>query len=139
MTLQSTSPIRTFLDFPDTFLIRVQNKGNVELIPYGAIEIKDMFGNTVAKGVINEGSLVALPESVRRFDVPITRQTRFIAPGIYKASINVHFGKEDKGVTAEESVSFVSQGSNINLLFLALPVLTILLWKRRRLKHPTKT
>ena len=105
------------------------NSGNVELTPYGAIEIKDMFGNTVAKGVINEGSLITLPESVRRFDVPITKQARFLAPGIYKTYINVHFGKADKNVS--ERVSFVSQGSVNLLLFALLIPAAILIWKRK--------
>lgn len=122
MSLQTVSPIRTLLGFPDTFLVRLQNSGNVELVPYGTIEIKDMFGNVVAKGIINEGSLITLPESVRRFDVPMKRQSRFITPGIYKANITVNFGKEDK--TFGESVSFVSQGS-INLLILGLIILAI--------------
>lgn len=120
ISLQSASPIRTFLGFPDTFLLRLQNKGNVELIPYGLIEIKDVFGNVVAKGIINEGSLITLPESIRRLDIPITRQTRFITPGIYKAEINIHFGKEDKSI--REQVFFISQGS-INLLLIGLIIL----------------
>lgn len=141
LSLQSAEALRTFFGFPDTFLLRLQNKGNVELIPYGAVEIKDVFGNTVAKGIINEGSLIVLPESVRRFDVPIHRFASFIAPGIYKADINVHFGsprgeagkKEDKNVA--ERVSFVSQGS-INLLpFVLLVPALALLWKKRRSKH----
>lgn len=116
-SLQSISPIRTFLGFPDTILIRLQNKGNVELTPYGLVEIKDMFGSVVAKGVINEGSLIALPESVRRFDVSMKRQARFIAPGIYKADITVRYGKEEKRLS--ERVSFVSMGS-INFLLVGL-------------------
>lgn len=120
ISLQSASPIRTLLGFPNTFLIRLQNKGNVELTPYGLIEIKDMFDNTVAKGIINEGSLITLPESIRRFDIPITRQSRFIVPDIYKAEINIHFGKEDKSI--REQVFFISQGS-INLLLIGLIIL----------------
>lgn len=131
MSLQTISPIRTLIGFPDKFLVRLQNKGNVELIPFGLIEIRDIFGNVVAKGLVNEGSLITLAESVRRFDVPINRQTRFIPPGIYKASINVHFGKENK--TLNQSVTFVSLGS-INGLFLGVVVIgTLLIWKRKHL------
>lgn len=129
ISLQSASPIRTFLGFPDTFLIRVQNKGNVELIPYGLIEIKDVFGNVVAKGIINEGSLITLPESIRRLDIPITRQTRFITPGIYKAEINIHFGKEGKNVSGQ--VTFVSWRSISPLPFVLLLPVAVFLWKRR--------
>lgn len=133
MSLQSATPIRTLPGFPDTFLLRLSNSGNVELIPFGAIEIKDMFGNVVAKGVINEGSLISLPESVRRFDVPITKLNRFIAPGIYKASINVRFGKEDK--TLNQSITFVSLGSVNPLLLLGLFVIAaVLIWKKKHLK-----
>lgn len=134
LSLQSAEALRTLLGFPDTFLLRLQNKGNVELIPYGAVEIKDMFGNTVAKGIINEGSLITLPESVRRFDIPLKRQTRFIAPGIYKAEINVHFGKQDQNVS--ERISFVSWGSINPLLLILLLGAGAFLWKRRK---PIKT
>lgn len=124
MSLQNVSPIRTFLGFPDTFLVRLANSGNVELVPFGVIEIKDMFGNVVAKGIINEGSLITLPESIRRFDVPITKLNAVIFPGIYTADINTHFGKENKVITS--SVSFVSQGS-INLLLFGLIILAALI------------
>lgn len=127
MVLQSVEPIRTILGFPDAFLLRLQNKGNVELTPHGLIEIRDMFGNIVAKGIVNEGSLIVLPESMRRFDVPLTNQSRFIAPGVYKANINIRFGlpagkagKNDKTIT--DSATFLSQGS-INLLLLGLIIL----------------
>lgn len=131
MSLQGVSPIRTFIGFPDKFLVRLQNQGNVELAPYGLVEIKDMFGNVVAKGIINEGSLITLPESIRRFDVPITKLNTIIFPGIYTADINIHFGKEDKSL--QDSVSFISQGS-INLLIVVLLVpVAVLLWKRKHL------
>lgn len=118
--LQSISPIRTLLGFPDTFLLRLQNRGNVELIPYGAVEIKDMFGNIVAKGIINEGSLFVLPESIRRFDVPIAKLSSLMLPGNYTAEVTIHYGKEEK--ILKSSVSFVSQGS-MNLLLIGLIIL----------------
>lgn len=137
LNLQSASPIRTFLDFPDTFLLRLQNTGNVELVPYGTIEIIDMFGNTVTKGIINEGSLITLPESVRRFDVPLIREAHFIAPGIYKAEINTHFGSS-RGETGKKvkklrgQVTFVSWGDISPLACILLLGATVLFWKRQK-------
>lgn len=124
LSFQSISPMRTLLGFPETFLIRLQNKGNVEVVPHGLVEIKGPFGKTAAKGIINEGSLITLPESIRRFDVPLVKTEAFIPPGVYTAQVNVHFGNEDKNITSQ--TTFVSQGS-INFLLVGLITLAVMI------------
>lgn len=99
--------------FPESFILKVENIGNVEINPHGVVEIKDVFNHTVAKGFINENSLLALPESIRRYDIPINNQQSYILPGLYHADMYIHFGKKD--TTLRKSITFFSQG-NINLI-----------------------
>lgn len=107
--IEKFAPIREWLDFPDSFVLRFNNTGDVDVVPYGLITIKDIFGRIVAKGIVNEGSLATLPESIRRYDVQILKQENFLIPGIYKAELTGHFGKKNKQFKA--AAAFFSQGS----------------------------
>lgn len=99
--------------FPESFVIKIENTGNVEINPHGLVEIKDIHNNTVASGVINESSLLTLPESIRRYDTKIKNQENYVFPGMYHADMYIHFGKKD--TTIRKSVTFFSQGT-INLI-----------------------
>lgn len=124
-------PQREFPEFPDQFIMRFQNTGNVETIPYGIVEIKDLFGRKVAKGIVNDGSLIALPESIRRYDVPIQRLVRFLPIGFYNATISVHFGKDNK--TLYSNSRFFSQGSiDFRLVLGGVIIISIVLFVIRR-------
>lgn len=130
--IERFSPERNLIDFPQQFILRFHNTGDTDVIPYGLVEIQDIFGRIVAKGIINEGSLIALPESIRRFDIPLREQTTFLFPGIYTARFTGHFGKTNKQMTA--TTTFFSQGT-IPLLPVGLSIVFIgLLVMRRRKK-----
>lgn len=96
-------------DFPSTMIIRFNNTGDTTLIPYGLITITDPFGNYVAKGIVNDGSYSSLPESIRRFEIPVTNINHFFWPGMYKATLTIHFGKQS--MQKKTTVAFFSQGS----------------------------
>lgn len=132
--ISSFSPIRDGLEFPDSFMLRFQNSGNVHVVPYGLIEVYDMFGNIVSKGVLNEGSLDALPESIRRYDVISKTDKKVLLPGFYTAKIAMHFGKQDKKLST--SIRFFSQGSfdliKLGLISLVLLIISAYLYKRSR-------
>ncbi len=123
-----------FWDFPNMMLMRFENSGNVDLTPFGLIEIKDIFGNTIAKGILNEGSFITLPESIRRYDIPVKPLSNFFLPGIYHAKITLHFGKSNKYIYKE--ASFFSQGSLDWILIIPATVAVLiavkLIFKRRK-------
>ncbi len=102
-------PTRDGIDYPSTYILRFENSGNVFVAPYGLIQIYDPLGNLVARGILNTNSLDALPESIRRYDTNITNYQKVLLPGFYTATLSMHFGKENKKLTA--SVKFFSQGS----------------------------
>lgn len=42
-----------------------QNDGNVHVVPYGRLEVKDIFGRILYKGVLNTSSAIVMPETRR--------------------------------------------------------------------------
>lgn len=112
------------IHFPESFIFRFQNTGNVDLTPYGTVTVTDMSGKTVAKGIVNEGSLITLPEAIRKYAVPVKMQTDFILPGKYKATLTLHFGKSN--TTISQNTTFIT-GGTLNLLNLILAAMGIIL------------
>jgi hypothetical protein len=51
--------------FPTSVRLTFSNEGNIHVVPHGTIEITDLFGRLVSKGIINDGSRIVLPESRR--------------------------------------------------------------------------
>ncbi len=56
-------------NYPTTVHLLFQNEGNIHMVPYGRIEIRDMFNRLLSKGTINVSSSRVLPESRRRISV----------------------------------------------------------------------
>lgn len=55
--------------YPSTAFLTLQNDGNTYLIPYGTVEIFDMFGRKIQKGTINTSSSRVFPQSIRQIPV----------------------------------------------------------------------
>lgn len=105
----SVKPVRDGLDFPNDFNLRFQNDGNVYVIPYGILKVTGPLGNEVAKGILNQDSLNALPESIRKYSVQTNSSSKILLPGIYKAHIDMHFGKSNQKINQDKK--FFSWGS----------------------------
>jgi len=133
---------RSFLDFPENFTLKFQNSGNVHVEPYGLLEITDFRGKVVATGILNEGSLTSLPESIRTYNIKLDSNSKILFPGIYKAKVTVNFGKSEQKL--EANTRFFSQGS-LNLLKISiflviiLGILFILRKKTKKNKKPDLT
>ena len=93
------------LNLPAKFIFRFQNTGNVDLTPYGTVEIQDRRGRTVAKGIVNEDSLITLPEAIRKYEVNVKPINSLILPGQYKAVLSLHYGKSNKGIKMTTTVT----------------------------------
>lgn len=119
----SLAPISQGLQFPESFTFRFQNTGNVDATPYGTLTIFDNYGHIITKGIVNEDSLITLPEAIRKYEVPLKKADKFILPGKYKAVLSIHYGKQNKKI--EFSTTFATQGS-INLIYLGLGFLAFL-------------
>lgn len=129
--ITSFLPFSQWLEFPDSFEVSFQNSGNVFVTPYGLVQVFDPTGKIVAKGVLNEGSLDVLPESIRGFDIPLSRLTKVLIPGLYKAKIDVHFGKTNQKLT--KVVSFFSYGSfDLKIVAVLIFILICVLYYNKR-------
>ena len=97
-------PQKTFYDArPEGFEIAFKNTGNVHLVPYGTIEIKNMFGKVVSTLPVD--AYFALPNSTRYRDV---EWTSGFSLGLYTASLSLNKG-------------YGNQYDNVNLSFWVLP------------------
>jgi hypothetical protein len=134
--ISSLEPLRDNFDYPDSFLLRFQNNSNVHVIPYGLLQIYDPLGTLIAKGVLNEDSLDALPESIRSYTIKTTTVEKILLPGFYKVILNIHYGKTNQKVS--QSITFFSQGSfnflKIGVGIIILVVILMIYRKRRKTK-----
>ncbi|MGE5042118.1 MAG: WxL protein peptidoglycan domain-containing protein [Candidatus Levyibacteriota bacterium] len=67
LSLKDVSWPASFITFsyPHQTSVLFQNEGNIHVVPYGTVSIKDMFGRQLYKGVLNEDSFFVLPDSRR--------------------------------------------------------------------------
>ncbi len=120
----SLSPTSQGLQFPEAFTFRFQNTGNVDATPYGTLTIYDSYGHFITKGIVNEDSLITLPEAIRKYEVPLKNAEKFVLPGKYKAVLSIHYGKQNK--TIEISSSFATQGS-VDLMLIGIGLLAFVI------------
>ena len=132
--INSFMPLRDGIEYPESYSLRFENSGNVHVVPYGLVEIYDPLGNLAAKGIVNENSLDALPESIRNYEIKVNTYQKLLFPGIYTAKISLHFGKTNQKTYTE--TAFFSQGSfdfvKIGILLFVIILLFAYYYKRRR-------
>src|ERR1035437_718343 len=121
-------PLQDALEFPNKIRVRFEDSGNVDVTPYGLIQVYDPLGNLIGKGILNQDSSIVLPESIRNFDTDITLYQKVLLPGFYTATLSMHYGKTNQKLTA--TVKFFSQG-----MFNFILILVFVVYLRRRKKH----
>lgn len=57
--------------YPDEITLQFQNEGNIHLVPYGTIEVVDLFGRVIRRGILNTSSFLVMPESRRNISVEL--------------------------------------------------------------------
>lgn len=64
-----------------TFTYRLQNQGDVHVIPTGFVRVRDAFGRVIAEGKANEAGLRLMPQNTRTFSgaLPGVRSDGFVA------------------------------------------------------------
>jgi small neutral amino acid transporter SnatA (MarC family) len=89
-----------FENGPIGFVARIKNNGNVHVKPTGTIEVKNMFGITVASVRVNgdpnepkNPPKSILPQSIRRFEETMPDQWMI---GPYTATMTLHYGQGQK-------------------------------------------
>lgn len=95
-----------FEAIPLNFIQRLKNTGNIHEEPTGLVTVKDMFGNTVATLPINQPARDILPQSIRKFEVPLDSTVigNKILFGLYTADLTVTYGTDKQTLTS--SITF---------------------------------
>jgi len=98
----------------DSYTFRLQNQGNVHVTPVGLVQVKDVFGRTVASHDANPEKVRILPGSTRSFDVLTTKTNRFwrnvseqmrlFAFGPMTAQLSIVYGSSNTSI--EQSFSY---------------------------------
>ena len=96
------------------------NNGNVDITPYGIVQITDFWQRPIARGIINIDSLITLPQSARQYTTNIILPQTMIWPGIYNASLSIHYGKQMHNLT--DRLTLFTLGNNPNLFFVMIAV-----------------
>lgn len=96
-----------FESAPIGFTERLKNNGNIHVKPTGTVEVKNMFGETVANLPVNgnpkdqkDQPKSILPQSIRRFEQTLSGQWLF---GSYTATLKLKYGDSGKELTATKT------------------------------------
>jgi len=82
--------------WPKTVTLRFKNTGNIHLIPRGRVVGVSLSGKEVVVGIINSGSGLLLPDSIRQYPISLRRLHQWIWPGEYLLKIDYRFDGSDK-------------------------------------------
>lgn len=122
------------------FLVRIENKGNVLVRPYGPLQITNMLGNEVGSLTFNKDQAAIFPTDTRSFE--ISWEGNSIGFGRYEASLAPIYGIEGAKKTMYSTVSFWILPMNIILpavgvfaLFLLTVFVFVRLYIRRSLMN----
>jgi hypothetical protein len=91
LSLNQVNYSSDFFKLPTTVSLRFYDAGNTQLTPRGYITITDSKGNLISKGIINEGSLLLLPQNYRYYSVPLQPIAITKRVGVYKLTVYYTF------------------------------------------------
>jgi len=131
--INSFSPIITSkLSLPEKYLLRLDNSGNTEMVPRGVVIVRDLRNREVARGILNQEGAITLPESVRRYEIPITiKQSIYPLPGPYQATLTVNYSNQ----SLLSSVQFFSFGNPLNVTIIILLIIITLALVLNKMKR----
>lgn len=101
--------------YPDRLGLTFSNDGNIHLIPYGRLEIKDTFGRLLYRGVVNSDSARILPET-----------RRIISVDLIKTANSLPFSVNTISVSGTDSLNKVSYSDREAFIYID-PILLVIL------------
>lgn len=115
-------------------LVRLENKGDIHVSPFGKVNVKNMFGKVVYQYEINntQPRSNVLPGSIRRFEDPI-KAKRLLGRYTIEANLAYSQGGGDL-ITATKTFWYIPTYAAIVLLVLLLGIVGLVYWFIRRTK-----
>lgn len=131
-SIREFSVADNFVDKPQaTFLLRLENDGNVHIQPQGEIKVFNMWGKERGVIPINHGSHFGnvLPNTIRKFDFSWTGEASLTDIGRYKAVVTLGFGSKARQTVSQE-VSFwvVPIKLTIIVLLILVALISMIRW-----------
>ncbi len=108
---------------PLTFVERIQNTGNIHVKTKGTVEVKNLFGKTVASLPVNDPPKNVLPKSIRRFEQTWNKPWLI---GRFKAKLQLTYGNSGQNLARE--ITFWIIPWKLLFAILALVITVILLF-----------
>ena len=113
-----------FQSTPLTFVVKLQNEGNIQEEPVGLIQVTDMFGKPLADVNINVPPRNVLPDSIRMFTGTLDKSN--LGPkrlfGLYHAKLTAHYGAGNAQVVTSEIAFWVIPWKLILIIVILLIV-----------------
>lgn len=135
LNLKNTTDLN-FLTFtlPSNIILTFENLGNIHTSPYGLVEIKDIFGRIVNRGVINEGSKIILPGTQRKFDTKLQKYTWSYPVMFYTLDIIGESRPGNIPYRRSDSFMYISPYFLAGIVILIV-ILVVLLYRKKKKKH----
>ena len=112
------------------FSTTVENTGSVHVQPKGVIEVKNVFGGTVAGLDVNQLSANVLPGSSRIFDV--NWNDPGFKLGYYKANITLSYGNPSQTITSSTGFWIIPWMTLLIALIVIAVILAVLIFAIKR-------
>lgn len=117
--------------------LRFLNNGNVHAVPTGDVTVRDTFGRTLSKGVLNPSSTIVLPESIRGYPVKLSEQGTLWLPGW--VTVTTRYRVADKGdYTTSISSFFIATPRTVLVVLITAAVVFTVIRQRRHVAHHSR-
>lgn len=115
-------------DYPRQINLTFQNEGNIHVFPYGRIDVTDMFGRLIFKGIINTGSFAVFPESRRHIYVDMEKVEKYLPISINTVRIQGQDSLHKVNYSYSEIFIYV----NPLLIVIVIFIIVGLVWLKRK-------
>lgn len=118
--------------YPRQITMQLQNEGNVHVIPYGEITVRDIFGRQIKKGNINDSSTYIFPETRRYYKVLMHDDRTSYPLSVNVLQVNGHDSLNKITYIWRETYIFVHPLILVGLVVVCIAL--IMSWRRKKTK-----
>lgn len=119
-------------EYPNQINLTFQNEGNIHVIPYGRVDIVDIFGRLIYKGIINTSSLAVFPESRRHIFVDMEKVENYFPVSINTIKIQGQDSLHKLNYSYSETFLYINP---VVLVVVVLAVVGLFLIRKKKKTH----
>jgi hypothetical protein len=122
LSLQGVTINRKLFSMPDSIYLSFKNDGNTHLIPRGIATIKNPHGKIINKAIINDDSGIILPETMRRYYVPLQQISASNSFGKYTLQVDFRFDGINQFRSYQQSFTYFPLSTFLLLVMLLIAI-----------------